>query len=145
MTSSIWRHNFFTLIILFEKKSIMEANSIIEINSALDDKQNAEIRWILQNRCHIFNVIYFIKMLIKVNQIHTISFNMHVLSSIVISRLYIKYTNSYRSWQPLNMIIFGNILVPVLWRQILWRHYCLWRLPMSHVLSDPSLKIQVQP
>ena len=36
----------------------MEANIILEINSVLDDKQNAEIQWILQNGCHIFSVIY---------------------------------------------------------------------------------------
>ena len=91
----------------------MEANIIIEMNSVLDDKQNTKIRQILQNGCLIFSVIYCIKMLIKVNQghtvsfdihvkviciimpikvnqIHAVSFNKHVLSSIVISRLYIK-------------------------------------------------------
>ena len=75
----------------------MEANIIFEINSVLDDKQNAEIRSILQNGCHTFSVIYCAKMLVKVNQIHTASFNMHELSSIIISRLYIKYNKSYRS------------------------------------------------
>ena len=77
----------------------MKANIIIEINSALNDKQNAEIRLILQNECHIFNVLSCIKMLIKVNQIYTVSCNMHARSSVVVSRLYIKYTDnkSYRS------------------------------------------------
>ena len=56
----------------------MEANIIIETNSDLDDKQNAEIRQILQNGCRIFNVMYCIKMLIKVNQINTVSSNMRV-------------------------------------------------------------------
>ena len=32
----------------------MEANSIIEINSVLDDKQTAEIELTLQNGCLIF-------------------------------------------------------------------------------------------
>ena len=63
----------------------------IEINSVLDDKQNAEIRQILQNGCHIFSVTYCIKILIKVNQIYTVSFNMPVLCSIVIPQ-YINYT-----------------------------------------------------
>ena len=90
----------------------MEANIIIEINSDLDDKQNG---------CRIFSEIYFMKMLIKVNQIRTVSFNMHALCSMVISRLYIKYNKRYRSWQPLKMVIFysfGNIFVPALWRHI---------------------------
>ena len=69
----------------------MEANIIIEINSVLDDKQNPKIGQILQNGCHIFSVIYYTKVSIKVNQIRTVSSNMHVLSSIVILRLYIKY------------------------------------------------------
>ena len=59
------------------------------------------------------------KMLIKVNQVHTVSFNMHVLSLIVMSRLYIKYNKSYKSWQPLKIVIFknsDNIFVFVLWR-----------------------------
>ena len=68
----------------------MEANIVIEINLVLDGKQNAEIRLILQNGCHTFSVIYSIKMLIKLNQIHTGSFNMHALPSIVISRLYVR-------------------------------------------------------
>ena len=75
----------------------MEANIVIEINSALDDKQNAEVRQIFQNGCHVFSVIYCMKMLIKVNQIRTVSSNVHVLSSIVITKLYIKYNKSYRS------------------------------------------------
>ena len=68
-----------------------------KINSALDDKPNADIRQILQNGCHIFNVIYCIKMLIKVNQIYTVSFNIPVLSLIVILRLYIECNKSYGS------------------------------------------------
>ena len=68
----------------------MAANIIFEINSVLHDKQNAEIRQIFQNECHIFSVIYCMKMLIKVNQIYTVSFIMHVFSSIVILRLYMK-------------------------------------------------------
>ena len=75
----------------------MEANIIVEINSDLDDKQNAEIKQILQNVYHNFNAIHCMKMLIKVNQIHGLSFNIHVLSSIAISRLYIKCNKSYRS------------------------------------------------
>ena len=35
----------------------MEANIIVERNSVFDDKQNAEIRLILQIGCHIFSVI----------------------------------------------------------------------------------------
>ena len=76
---------------------MMEANIIFEINSVLDDKQNAEIRQTLQNECHNFSVIYCMKMLIKVNQILTVFFNIHLLCLIVISRLYIKYNKSYRS------------------------------------------------
>ena len=72
----------------------MEASIITKINSVLDDKQNAEIS---QNGCHNFGVTYCTKMLIKVHQIHVVSFNMHVISSIAISRLYIKYNKSYRS------------------------------------------------
>ena len=75
----------------------MEVNIIIEINSALDDKHNAEIRFILQNGCHIFSAIYCMKMWIKLNQIHALFLNTHALSSIVISRLYIRYNKSYRS------------------------------------------------
>ena len=55
----------------------------------------------------------------KVHQIRTLSCNMHAISSIVVLRLYMKYSKSYRSWQPLKMVIFynfGNIFVPVLWR-----------------------------
>ena len=74
----------------------MEASIIFEINSVLDDKPNAEIQ-ILQNGCHIFSVIYCMKMLIKVNEIHTVSSSMHVISSIAILRLYIKQNKSYRS------------------------------------------------
>ena len=72
---------------------------MIEINSVLDDKQNAEILQISQNGCHISSVIYYMKMLIKVNQIHRVSFNIHVLFSIIISRarLDIKYNKSYTS------------------------------------------------
>ena len=43
----------------------MEASIIIEKNSVFNNKQNAEIRQILQNVCHNFNVIYSMKMLIK--------------------------------------------------------------------------------
>ena len=75
----------------------MEANTFIEINLVLDDKQNAEIQQILQNGCHICRVIYCTKMLIKVNQIYVESFNMHVLSSIEKAKLHIKYNKSYRS------------------------------------------------
>ena len=66
------------------------------LDLVLDDKQNAEIQ-ILRIGCHIFSVIFCMKMLIKVNQIRAGSLNMHALSSIVISRLYIKYNKSYRS------------------------------------------------
>ena len=66
----------------------MEANIIIEINSGLDNKQNAEIRQILQNVFHNFSIIYCMKMLIKVNEIHAVSFDIHLLFLIVISRLY---------------------------------------------------------
>ena len=52
----------------------MEANLIFEMNSVLNDKQNAEIQQILQNECHNFSVIYCVKMPIKVNQIHAVSF-----------------------------------------------------------------------
>ena len=75
----------------------MEANGIIKINSVSDNKQNAEIRQILQNGSHNFSVIYCMKMLIKVNQIHAVSFTIHVLFSIAISRLHIKYNKSYKS------------------------------------------------
>ena len=75
----------------------MEANIIIEINSVLDDKQNAEIRQILQNGCHNFNVIHCMNMFMKVNQIYTVSLDIHALSSRAISRLYIKHNKSYRS------------------------------------------------
>ena len=34
----------------------MTAKIIVEINSVMDDKQNAELRQILQNGCHIFRV-----------------------------------------------------------------------------------------
>ena len=71
----------------------MEAKIIVEINSVLDDKQNAEIQ-ILQNECHIFSVMHCMTMLIKENQIHTVSFNMHLLSSVLISRLCIKCNKS---------------------------------------------------
>ena len=58
----------------------MDANIIIEINSVLDDKQNAVIRQILQNGCQIFSVIHCMKMSIKGNQTHTVSFTIHVLA-----------------------------------------------------------------
>ena len=57
----------------------MEANIIVEINSDLDDKQNAEIKQILQNVYHNFNAIHCMKMLIKVNQIHGLSFNIQYM------------------------------------------------------------------
>ena len=40
----------------------MDANIIFEINSVLDHQQNAEIRYILQNGCNIFRVMYCTKM-----------------------------------------------------------------------------------
>ena len=75
----------------------MQAKIICEIKLVLNDKQNAEIRQILQNGRYICSVIYCMKMLIKAHQIHTVSSNMHVLSSVVLSRLYIKYNKSYNS------------------------------------------------
>ena len=81
----------------------MEATIVIEINSGLDDKQKRYniakycLIKILPTGCHIIIVVYCMKMLIKVNQIHTGSSNMHALSSTVISRLYIKYSKSYRN------------------------------------------------
>ena len=63
----------------------------------VDEKQNAEIRYILQNKYHNVSVIYCMKMLIKVNQIDTVSFHMHTFCSIVISRLYIEYNKNYKS------------------------------------------------
>ena len=57
----------------------METNTIIEINSVLNDKQNAEIRQTLQNGCHIFRIIYCMKMLIKLIQTLTVFSNKHVL------------------------------------------------------------------
>ena len=117
--------------------------AIIEINLVLDDEQNADIRQMLQNRCHTFSVSYCMKMVIKVNQIHSVSY---VLFSIVLLRFYIKYNKSYRSWQLLKMVIFYD-LVTFLFLHCdvltLWRHKCIWRLLMSHLLSDPSLEIQV--
>ena len=59
----------------------MEANIIFEINSVLDDKQNAEIRQTLHKWVPNLSVIYCMKILIKVNEIHTVSSSMHVLSS----------------------------------------------------------------
>ena len=60
----------------------METNIIVETNSVLDGMQNVEIRRILQNGGHIFSVIYCTKMLIKVNQLHAVSSNMHVLENV---------------------------------------------------------------
>ena len=128
MTSSIWRHGFFILIICqkfsnFEKKWFMEANIITEINSVLNDKQNVEIRQIQWNGSHIFSAIYRMKMLIKVNQIHTVSFDIQALFLLVLSKLCIKYNKSYRSWQLLKLVIFynfSNTFVPAL-----WRHNCM--------------------
>ena len=60
----------------------MESNIIIEINSVVDDKRNTIniVKWEPYFKCNM-------KMPIKVNQIHTLSSKMHVLFSIVISRL----------------------------------------------------------
>ena len=76
----------------------MEANAIIEINLVLDDKQNAEIttiiaKWVSYFQCNLLHKTVDQKK----KQINTVSFNVHVLSSIVTSTLYIKYNKSHRS------------------------------------------------
>ena len=62
----------------FDLLKVMKERIIIEINSVLDDKQNAEIRQFLEIGCHIFSVIYGMKFLIKVNQNYRVSSNVHV-------------------------------------------------------------------
>ena len=116
--ANIWRHQYDVItfsasyygeiFLIFKKKSELWKQIILLLKQTQSwmTKQNAEIRQILQNGCHIFRVIYFLKMSIKVSQIHTVSFDMHAFSAIAISRLYMKYDKRYRSWQPLNMVIF---------------------------------------
>ena len=101
----------------------MEANIIFEINSVLDDKKTLKYdewcKWVSYFQC---NLLYENGNQTKPSS-YSIFLDMHVLSPIALSRLYIKYNKSYKSWQPLKMVIFynfGNIFVPAL-----WRHNCM--------------------